>query len=120
MCMGTLVMSGLRKLRTAARDGYCGAVHYRDLSQYIKSKNIDVMFEGGDSELVQLTMQIYYELGRIGESHSGKAVMECFAADRPQALTIARELYDNRVLDNYARNNANFGEIFDLILSYKK
>ena len=86
MCMGTLVMSGLRKLRTAARDGYCGAVNYRDFSRYIKSKNIDVVFEGGDTELVQLTMQIYYELGRIGESHSGKTVMECFAADRPQAL----------------------------------
>ncbi len=119
MCMGTLVMSGLRKLRTAARDGYCGAVNYRDFSRYIKSKNIDVVFEGGDTELVQLTMQIYYELGRIGESHSGKTVMECFAADRPQALTIARKLYNNRVLDSYAGNNANFSEIFDLIISYK-
>lgn len=117
MCMGTLVMSGLRRLRAAARDGYCGAVHYRDFSRYIMSKNIDVIFEGGDLELVQLTMQIYYELGRLGESHSGNAVIERFAADRPRALRIARELYDGGVLDGYAENGADFSGVFDLILS---
>lgn len=115
MCMGTLVMSGLRRLRTAARDGYCGAVHYRDMSNYIRSKNIDVVFEGGDMELVQLTMQIYHELGRINESRSSKLVIESFAADRPQALTVARELYADKVLDKLADNNVGFGEVFDLI-----
>ncbi len=115
MCMGTFVMSGLRKLRSAARDGYCGAVHYRDMSSYIKSKNIDVIFEGGDMELVQLTMQTYYELRRINESSSGRLVIERFAKDRPQAMTIARELYDGRILDSYADSGAGFGEVFDMI-----
>lgn len=115
MCMGTLVMSGLRKLRTAARDGYCGAVHYRDMSNYISSKNIDVIFEGGDMELVQLTMQTYYELGRINESRSSRLVIESFAADCLRALTVARELYAGKILDNLADNNVGFGEVFDLL-----
>ncbi len=120
MCMGTLVMSGLRKLRVAARDGYCGAVHYRDISRYINSKNIAAVFEGGDMELVQLTMQIYYELRRVNESSSGRLVIESFAADRPQSLTIARELYDKKILDNYANKSADFGEVFDLIVGLQK
>ena len=116
MCMGTLVMSGLCRLRHAARDSYCGAVYYRDFSSYIKSKNIDVVFEGGDTELVQLTMQIYYEIGRGKENGP---VVERFAADSPRALAIARKLYEQKILDRLADNNAGFGEVFDMILSYQ-
>lgn len=115
MCMGTLVMSGLRKLRTAARDSYCGAVYYREFSSYIKSKNISAVFEGGDMELVQLTMQTYYEIG-IGKENG--PVAEKFAADRPQAMETARELYRQKILDSLADSDADFGEVFDLILSY--
>lgn len=118
MCMGTLVMSGLRNLRSAARDGYCGAVHYRDMSRYINSKNIAAVFEGGDLELVQLTMQTYYELGRVNESKSSSMVIECFSADCPRALTIARNLYDRKLLDDYADKNADFGEVFDMIAGW--
>ena len=45
MCMGTFVMAGLRTLRVAARDRYCGAVHYINDDPYVNGKNIDATFE---------------------------------------------------------------------------
>ena len=68
MCFGAFVMSNLRTLRVAARDGYCGSVHYRDKDPYVASKNIQADFELGSLEIVQLVMHTYFELKR----HDGK------------------------------------------------
>lgn len=113
MCMGTIVMSNFRKLRVAAKDGYCGAVHYCEDDGYIKSKNINVTFEGGDLQLVQLTMQTYFEL-----KNRNNQVTECFADTCPRAIAAAKKLYAGKLLDTYADNNVDFGEIFDFIVSY--
>lgn len=114
MCMGTIVMSNFRKLRIAAKDGYCGAVHYCEDDSYIKSKNIDVVFELGDMQLVQLTIQTYFELKNNGGASN--SIIECFAADCPSAVKIAKTLYADRILDTYAENNTDFREVFDSII----
>lgn len=114
MCMGTIVMSNFRKLRIAAKDGYCGSVHYCDDDSYVKSKKIETVFELGDLQLVQLTMQTYFELKKNGGAVN--SVVECFAADCPCAVNIAKALYADRTLDTYAENNTDFGEVFDSII----
>lgn len=114
MCIGTIVMSNFRKIRIAAKDGYCGAVHYCEDDSYIRSKNIETVFELGDLQLVQLTMQTYFELKKnFGAANS---VVECFSADCPRAVNIAKVLYADRILDTYAENNTDFEEIFDSII----
>ena len=115
MCMGTIVMSNFRKLRIAAKDGHCGAVHYCEDDSYVRSKNIETVFELGDLQLVQLTMQTYFELKK--NSGAANSVVERFAADCPNAVNIARTLYADRTLDTYAGNNTDFGEIFDSIIT---
>ena len=114
MCMGTIVMSNLRKLRIAAKDGHCGAVHYCEDDSYIRSKNIDAVFELGDMQLVQLTIQTYFELKNNGGASN--PIIECFAADCHRAVNIAKTLYADRILDTYAENNIDFGEVFDSII----
>lgn len=117
MCMGTIVMSNFRKLRIAAKDGYCGAVHYCEDDSYIRSKNINAVFELGDMQLVQLVMQSYFEMKmNCGAVNS---IIECFSVDCPRAVDIAKELYADRILDTYAGNNSEFGEVFDMIVAYQ-
>lgn len=114
MCMGTFVMSNLRTLRVAARDRHCGAVHYMEDDPYVKNKNIDAKFELGEMELVQLTMQSYrYYVMNDG---ADGVVDQKFALDCPQAVELARELYKDRVLDRYAEQGADFGEVYDRIV----
>lgn len=62
MCFGTIVMSNFCKLKVAARDSYCGAVHYCEVDPYIKSKNMQIEFELGILQAVQLTLQSYFEI----------------------------------------------------------
>ena len=115
MCMGTFVMSNLRKLRVAARDSYCGATHYCKTDEYIASKKISVEFELGSFELVQLAMQTYFELKlRQGKMNS---VTELFEKDNPLAIQIAKLLYKENRLDWHVRNKSDFNCVYDEILS---
>ncbi len=118
MCMGTFVMAGLRTLRVAARDRYCGAVHYIEDDPYMRGKNIDASFELGETELVQLVLSSYYSL-KLNSGVRDK-VVEQFALDCPQAVAVAEAFYKERVLDDYAKKNADFGEVYDLIVESGK
>ena len=118
MCMGTFVMSNFRHLRVAARDSHCGAVHYRESDPYIKSKEIEVIFDDGELQFVQLTMQSYFELKLSGGSEN--AVIACFAETCPEAVTLARKLYESSALDKFAQNGTSFGEVFDFLLTSKE
>lgn len=118
MCMGTFVMAGLRTLRVAARDRYCGAVHYINDDPYVNGKNIDATFELGEKELVQLVLSSYYSL-RINNGVRDK-VVEQFVLDCPQAVAVAETFYRERVLDAYAERNADFGEVYDGIIEMNR
>lgn len=118
MCMGTFVMAGLRKLRVAARDRYCGAVHYIEDDPYVKGKNIDVRFELGELELVQLIMQSYYNFRR--NNGEPDVVTKRFAEDCPKAVALAEAFYKERLLDIYAEKEADMGEVYDLIVGSAK
>ena len=116
MCMGTIVMGDLRKLRIAARDSYCGAAHNNMICPYIASKKIKVDFELGLLESVQLVMQTYFEL----KSHTGKMnkVTEIFAKDNPLAVQTAKSLYAENRLDWYISNKIPFNKVFNEIATH--
>ena len=116
MCMGTAVMAGIRHLRAASRDPYCGMVHLADTEPYYSEKHLDYTFEGGELEIVQLTIQSYRELKYV-ESGASPKVLEKFEAYLPQAVTISRKLYTDKMLDELAETGTAASEVFDLILS---
>ena len=116
MCMGTAVMAGIRHLRSAARDPYCGMVHLAETEPYYEEKHLDFTFEGGEVELVQLTVQSYREL-RYVDSGASPKVLDKFEAYLPRAVAAARELYAAKELDRLADADTDAGEVFDRILS---
>lgn len=115
MCMGTIVMSNFIKIRVAAKDGYCGSIHYCEDDGYVKSKNINTVFELGDLQLVQLTMQSYFELKM--NNGATNAILDCFAVDCPKAVELAHFFYKNKTLDKYAENDTDFSVVYDLIVT---
>lgn len=116
MCMGTAVMSNIKRLRYAARDPYCGCVHIKDTEPYISGKGLDYTTAGGEPELVQLTIQSYHEL-RCIERGCGDGVLRQFAELSPRAVDIARTLYADRRLDSYAAQGRPFADVYDEILA---
>lgn len=113
MCMGTIVMGGIRKIHVAAKDRYCGALHYIEKDPYMQSKRMKIYLEEGELEAVQLVQQGYHELRRWqGETSK---VLKDFAEDCPKAIALARKLYEQRYLDKCLENNTLYCEVYDTI-----
>lgn len=118
MCMGTASVSNIRHLRAAAHDPRCGMIHLAETEPYYIAKSLDYTFESGDNELVQLTVQSYYEL-RCMESGSSSYMFDSFQEICPKASKTAKLLYEEKVLDKYVKDGTAFGVIYDYILSVK-
>ena len=121
MCMGAIVMGGIRKIHVAAKDKYCGALHYINYDPWIKSKNMEVYLEEGELEAVQLDQQGYHELRRFNGELS--KVLEQFQLDCPKAIDVAFIMYQERYLDKCVEINTPYCEIYDHIcglLSYEE
>jgi tRNA(adenine34) deaminase len=113
MCLGTIVMSDIRTLRIAAKDSYCGAVHFCHEDPYIASKNMQVSFEYGLLETVQLVMQTYFELKlRNGNMN---VVTKAFEKSNPKAVRIAKSYYEKLYFDTCLLKAYAFGNVFNEI-----
>lgn len=113
MCMGTIVMGGIRKVHVAAKDKYCGALHYINYDSWIKSKNMEIYVEEGELEAVQLAQQGYHELRRYNGEVS--KVLEQFRLDCPKSIETAFIMYQERYLDKCVENNTSYCDIYDHI-----
>lgn len=119
MCMGTASVSNIRHLRSAAHDPRCGMIHLINTEPYYIGKALDYTFEcDSNRELVQLTVQSYYELKCI-ENGSSSYMFDAFCEQCPEAAEIAKRLYKSRALDRSAKECTAFAEVFDCIISLK-
>lgn len=118
MCMGTCVMAGIRTLRFAARDPYCGFTYLKDTEPYFKTKNLDYSFTNDEMELVQLTIQGYRELRYMEQGASDK-VYRTFYGLVPEIKELTETLYKEKTLDKFAKEDKPFSEVYDYILSLK-
>ena len=113
MCMGTIVMSNIRDLRIAARDGYCGSTHFSKYDPFVGSKNINISFELGVLETIQLTLQAYFEINRQnGETNNVSSIIE---RENPVAFGMAKSFYNNGYLKNAIEKELPFSEVFNHI-----
>lgn len=119
MCMGTAVMSNIKRLRYAARDPYCGAVKLKGTDPYIMGQHLDYSHIGGDMEFVQLALQSYHELGYISRGASDK-VLNSFRSLDEKAVSLAERLYVEKRLDLFSEKGKDFPEVYDFILSEKE
>ncbi|MCL2604367.1 MAG: nucleoside deaminase [Defluviitaleaceae bacterium] len=114
MCMGALVMSNLRKLKIAARDGFGGAAYYCEKDPYFISKKVTVDFNP-ELETVQLVITAYFVLKSNNESTN--RFLTSFEKDNPKAMETAKLLYAEKRLDRHIENKTPLGNIFDEIVS---
>jgi len=118
MCMGTIVMSGLRKIHVAAEDKYCGALHYITYDPFMKSKNMQIFLEKGEMEAVQLVQQGYHEIRRYNGAESN--VLKQFRKTVPKSIEIAFQLYQGKYLDKCVEDNISYQVVYDYICNLFK
>lgn len=115
MCMGTLVMGLIRKVKIAGKDSFCGAIYYTQMDTYIKSKNIDIELWQGEMQDVQFAQQCYFYI----KSNNGipNFLVEGFRKDSPRAVATAEKMYKERYLDRCVDEGVDYGVVYDYIVS---
>lgn len=113
MCMGTIVMGGIRNIMVAARDSYCGALHYAKTDPFMKRKNLNITVTAGEMEAVQLAQQSYFELKTFKGDYN--FVLEQFNSTNPKSVSAAQKMYEESYLDYCVENSIPYGEIYDHI-----
>ena len=112
MCMGTIVMGNIRKVRIAARDGWAGATDICNKSEYIKDKHIDIQFVDNIYGNIQIVFHSYVELRNFRKHNP---VFKRFEEDYPTATVAAQRLYEDKVLDQCVEHKMQFEDVFHIV-----
>jgi len=115
MCMGVIIMGGIRKIHVAAKDKYCGALHYLNYDPYMQSKQVQVWLEDGEMGSVQIVQQAYHEHRRYAGEDS--VVFKKIAEEYPREVALGRKLYEERFLERCVEANMPYGDVYDSILN---
>ena len=114
MCMGVIVMGGIRNIHVAAKDKYCGALHYLDYDPYMRDKQIQVWMDAPEMGSVQIVQQCYHENRRYSGGDS--LVFKKIGEDYPREVALGNELFAKRYLDRCAEENMPYSQVYDAIL----
>ena len=115
MCIGTIVMGGIYNIHVAARDNYCGALHYLQDDPFLQSKQLNVWLDAPHGGSVQIAMQTCHELRRFAGQDT--RVLQKFAEQYPREVELGRILYREGTLERCAEQGMPCGEVFDSILA---
>ena len=115
MCFGAIVMSSIRHVRFAARDGWAGATHLNEVDWYIKSKSIRVEgpFSGPDSVSVALEVSYFTQFRK--PSPQLERAMALWEADSPAGKRAGLTLGRSGQLTEMAQRDATAAQAYTRI-----
>jgi len=112
MCMGSIVMSDIRKVRIAMADPWAGALDICQLP-YIAAKKMDIAFLGGVVEALVAVLTIYRELELANGSDN--PILERLKQHHPHVFSFTELLYAKRVLRECASKDYSLHDVVDVI-----
>ena len=116
MCMGTIVMGGIRNVVIGTKDAYGGAMGLLEKSEYLKGKNINVVWMPQEYGEVQRGFQALKELLYNTDEELLKRMMADFSVYNKKGVLAAKELIDEGLFDNKQPNSYSVEEIFDRLM----
>jgi len=118
LCFGAFIMSWVRNLKYAARDGIAGATKLNEKSEYIKSKNSKIIGPHRLLEKIQMAMQTDFILRRtndMGKQKSNKLI-EVWRLDSPDGVKLGEELFKSGELQKWKDENYKFDRIYEKLI----
>jgi tRNA(adenine34) deaminase len=113
LCVGALVMSNVRNLCFAARDGMAGSVNLLHSTEFMSNKQINVSGPNKQLEVPSVVLHTYFLL-RIGRERNDK-IIQLFKRDCPEGVCIAIRWFEERRLEDAKRLNRDIGSVLDEI-----
>ncbi len=116
MCMGTLVMGGIRKVEIAARDDYGGAMALMEHSDYIRGKGIRITWLDNELGDIQRAFQTIRELLYNEDKEKLQRMLADFSVYNKAGVKAAKNLVDSGIFKNKKPADFTAEEIFDTLI----
>ena len=116
MCMGTLVMGGIRNVVVGAKDAHGGAMGLLEQSDYLKGKNIKVVWMPQVYGDVQRGFQALKELLYNTNEELLERMMADFSVYNKKGVLAAKELIREGLFADKAPDSYSVEEIFDKLM----
>ncbi len=115
MCMGTLVMGGIRNVVIGAKDDYGGAMGLIEHSPFMKTKNIQVTWMSQEYGDMQRGFQTIKELLYNEDAEKLQRMLEDFSIHNTRGVMAARGLIAEGFFEGKKPKEYTVEEVFDAL-----
>lgn len=113
MCVGTLAMSGLRKVVIATRDAFGGSMNLAEYSPFMKRKNFEITWLDNELGDMQRAFQIIRELLYNAEDIKLGRILADFSVHNKRGVDAACALVKEGFFAGKNLNDIPVSEVFD-------
>lgn len=117
MCMGTMVMGGIRTIIIGAKDSHGGAMNLIDYSEFLKSKNIKITWMSQEYGHVQRAFQTMKEILFNTDEERLQRMLKDFSVHNRKGVMAAKELISEGTFENKEPASYSVEEIFDRLMT---
>ena len=116
MCMGTMVMGGIRNIVIGAKDNHGGAMNLVEHSEFLKNKNIKISWMPQEYGDVQRGFQALKELLYNTDEERLDRMMKDFSVYNKKGVMAAKELIQEGIFEEKLPYLYSVEEIFDRLM----
>lgn len=113
MCLGTLIMGGIRKLVIGAHDDHGGAVELLSKSAYLSSKHVEVTWMPQIYGDVQRGLQALKELLYNENNEKLSLILADFSVYNKRGTDAAKKMFEDGIFKDKRPDEYSIGDIFD-------
>ena len=117
MCMGTMVMGGIRNIVIGAKDNHRGAMNLIEHSAFLRSKNINITWMPQEYGDVQRGFQALKELLYNTDEERLDRMMDDFSVYNKKGVIAAKELLFEGLFMDKTPASYSAEEIFDRLMT---
>lgn len=117
MCMGTMVMGGIRNIVIGAKDNHGGAMNLIEHSDFLRSKNINIIWMPQEYGDVQRGFQALKELLYNTDEERLDRMMDDFSVYNKKGVIAAKELLFEGLFMDKTPASYSAEEIFDRLMT---
>lgn len=113
MCMGTMVMGGIRNIIIGAHDDHGGAMHLIEHSKFLRDKNIKVTWMPQEYGDIQRGLQSIKELLYNDDKNKLERMLADFSVYNARGVEAAKELVERGLFSENTPKDYTIDFIFD-------
>lgn len=113
MCMGTMVMSGIRNIIIGAHDDHGGAMHLIEHSKFLKDKNIKITWMPQEYGDIQRGLQSIKELLYNTDKDKLDHMLIDFSVYNAKGVEAAKELVERGLFSENSPQDYTIAFVFD-------